>query len=105
MERSKDSRTVEQRLLDLERRVSALEGNMFYKHVVAKEINLPDFLYKTWHALKRESMTAKEMAKVTERARSDECKYLNTLVLMGLAKKQRDGRKVVFTLIRESNDD
>jgi len=97
-----ESRTVEQRLVGLEQRVSALEGNMFYKHAVMKEIGLPDFLYKTWHVLKRGPVTASEMSAITERKRAVESKYLNMLAAMGLARKQRNGRKVVFTLIQES---
>ena len=98
MKRSKDGRTLEQRLLDLEQRVKALEVKHAHAKVQQFEVDLPYFLYKTFHALKRGSVTASEMSVITERSRSDESKYLNMLVAMGLARKQRNGRKVVFTL-------
>ena len=99
------SRTVEQRLLDLEQRVTALESRHAHFKIQQFDVDLPFFLYKTYHALKRGPTTASGMSEITERARSDECKYLNDLVAMGLARKQRVGRKVVFTLIQKSNSD
>jgi Fic family protein len=117
MKRREDIRKVKSMFFDLEQRVKALEDkyaklNMFmlkfvndHAKIVEFEIDLPYHLYRTWHALKRGSFTADEMAAITERSRADESRYLNLLVTMGLAKKQRNGRKVVFTLIQESNAD
>jgi len=105
MERKRDSRAVEQRLLDLEQRVKALEDKHAHAKIREFEVDLPYHLYRTWHALKRGSVTADEMSKITERARAVESKYLNMLVALGLARKQRNGRKVVFAIIQESNDD
>ena len=105
MERSRDSRTVEQRLLDLEQRVKALENKHAHAKIREFEVDLPYHLYRTWHALKRGSVTATEMSVMTERSRAVESKYLNMLVALGVARKQRNGRNVVFTLIQESDRD
>jgi hypothetical protein len=103
MELVRDIGIVKQRLLDLEQRVKALEGKHAHAKIREFEVDLPYYLYRTWHALRRGSVTAAEMSAVTERARAVESKYLNMLVALGVARKQRDGRKVVFTLIQKSN--
>lgn len=59
---------------------------------------LPDHLRKTLIALTtHEYATAQDIADTTKRARAVESSYLNTLVNMGLAKKQREGRKYRFS--------
>jgi hypothetical protein len=95
---------LEKRLLDLEQRVKALEDKHAHAKIHEFEVDLPYYLYKTWHALRRGSVTAAEMSAITERARAVESKYLNMLAALGVARKQRKGRKVVFTLIQESNN-
>ena len=69
-----------------------------------KEIELPDHLYKTWHALKRfqTGCTAEEMSHITERARAVESAYLNILCVMQVCKKQHRGRKVFFSFVDEN---
>jgi hypothetical protein len=98
------SRKVEQRLLDLEQRVTILENRHARFKIQQFDIDLPFLLYKSYHALKRGSAAASEMSAITERSRSDEGKYLDTFVDMGIARKQRNGRKVMFTLIQKSKD-
>jgi hypothetical protein len=93
----------------IKRRLDALESLKFYKYnkacVVEKEVDLPDHLYRTWHALKHhpEGATASGIAEITERERAVESAYLNALVVMELAKKRRVGRKVIFTLAQKES--
>jgi hypothetical protein len=71
--------------------------------VIPKEIELPDSLYRTWHAMKRfpSGATAKQLSDVTGRARAVESHYSNILCLLGVFCKQRrrkglGGPEVVF---------
>jgi len=63
-------------------------------------LSLPDHLRKT--ATVTGSLgraTADEIAERTERARAVESGYLNQLVRMGYLKKERDGRRVLFSVV------
>lgn len=60
-------------------------------------LSLPDHLRKTATAIiKLGEATAEAISANTERTRSIESSYLNTLMRMGHIKKKRDGKKVVF---------
>jgi DNA-binding transcriptional ArsR family regulator len=63
-------------------------------------LSLPDHLRKT--ATVTGSLgkaTADEISERTERARAVESGYLNQLVRMGYLKKERDGRRVLFSVV------
>lgn len=84
----------------LDRRVALLENpsNVKIKEI---EIDLPDHLRKTYEVLKLiGKSTAAQIAQKTNRARAVESGYLNTLVTMGIAHKQKAGRLTIFTLFR-----
>jgi hypothetical protein len=70
-----------------------------------REIDLPDHLYRTWHALKHRFpdavCDAQQMSEVTGRERAVESYYLNTLVTMGVVEKYREKRRVYFKLIKQ----
>ncbi len=62
-------------------------------------LSLPDHLRKTATiANSLGKATADEIAKATKRARAVESGYLNQLVRMGYLKKERNGRKVLFSV-------
>jgi len=62
-------------------------------------LSLPDHLRKTATiANKLGKVTADEIANATKRARAVESGYLNQLVRMGYLKKERSGRKVLFSV-------
>jgi hypothetical protein len=62
-------------------------------------LDMPDHLRKTKMTLDRFGRaTAEIVACETKRARAVESAYLNQLVLMGLVQKERDGRKVYFSV-------
>ena len=65
-----------------------------------REIDVPDHLYKSYHALKAigGKATAKEIC--GRRARAAESSDLNVLAAMGIVNKFRAGRKVIFELRR-----
>lgn len=68
--------------------------------VKEKEIELPDRLYRTWHAMKRfpQGCTATEISQVTDRSRVYECTNLNTLFLLKICSKKRRDKKILFML-------
>jgi len=61
---------------------------------------LPKQLFQTFVTLNKLGgrATASEIAENTEKRRAVESGYLNQLLLMGYVQKERDGRKVVFTV-------
>lgn len=62
-------------------------------------LSLPDHLRKTATvASSLGKATADEIAKATKRARAVESGYLNQLVRMGYLKKERSGRRVLFSV-------
>jgi len=64
-------------------------------------LSLPDHLRKTAVAIcKLGRSTAHDIAGETDRARAVESNYLNQLVMMGLLKRERQGRKVYFQVER-----
>jgi hypothetical protein len=63
-------------------------------------LSLPDHLRKTATVTsKLGRATADEIAEATKRARAVESGYLNQLVRMGYLKKERSGRRVLFSVI------
>ncbi|MFB0558405.1 MAG: hypothetical protein ACETVY_04730 [Candidatus Bathyarchaeia archaeon] len=63
-------------------------------------LSLPDHLRKTAMVTsKLGKATADEIAASTNRARAVESGYLNQLVRMGYLKKERSGRKVLFSVV------
>lgn len=63
-------------------------------------LSLPDHLRKTATVTSNlGKATAEEISEKTERARAVESGYLNQLVRMGYLKKERVGRKVLFSVI------
>ncbi len=63
-------------------------------------LSLPDHLRKTATIASRLGRaTAKEIADVTKRARAVESGYMNQLVRMGYLKKERSGRRVLFSVV------
>lgn len=58
--------------------------------------SLPSYLAKTWKALQAGRGWAGEIADRTGRSRSTESSYLNRLVEMKLADKEKEGRRVYF---------
>jgi len=82
----------------LDKRVAVLENSRNVK-VKEVEIDLPDHLRKTYETLKfTGKSTAAQIAEKTNRARASESGYLNTLVTIGIAYKQKTGRMTIFTL-------
>jgi len=64
-------------------------------------LSLPDHLRKTAVAIcKLGRSTAHDIAGETDRARAVESNYLNQLVMMGLLKRERQGKKVYFQVER-----
>jgi len=64
----------------------------------AVALRLGDHLQKTYEALqKRGSSTSEEISSETGRSRALENMYLNQLVTLGLARKERIGKKIYFT--------
>lgn len=62
-------------------------------------LSLPDHLRKTATVMgKLGKATADEIAEATKRARAVESGYLNQLVRMGYLKKERSGRRVLFSV-------
>jgi len=62
-----------------------------------KILNLPDHLRKTATTVyTRGRSNAEEVAGQTGRARAVESSYLNTLVLLGLLIKEKEGRRAYF---------
>lgn len=60
-------------------------------------LGLPDHLRKTFIVLARHPYaTAQDIADETKRDRAVESAYLNVLVTMGLAQKERDGHRCRF---------
>ena len=63
-------------------------------------LSLPDHLRRTATIMSRlGKATADEIADATERARAVESGYLNQLVRMGYLKKERSGRRVLFSTV------
>ena len=60
------------------------------------QIDLPDFLRKTYECLECGATTAEEVSMLTHRARATESAYLNQLVTLKLAAKTWNSRTVVF---------
>lgn len=68
-------------------------------------LKLPSHLQLTLRALKAEGLaSADQIARKTQRARAVESAYLNQFVVMGLAKKFRDGRHCYFIVTGEEKD-
>jgi uncharacterized membrane protein len=62
-------------------------------------LSFPDHLRKTaMTIMKLGRAMAKDVAKETRRARAIESAYLNQLVRMGYVKKEREGRRVYFSV-------
>lgn len=62
-------------------------------------LSLPDHLRKTAYVIcEKGKVTAEEIATDTGRARAVESGYLNQLVRMGYLKKEREGRRVLFSV-------
>ena len=92
----------------IKKRLDTLEALQFYKAKISKiekEVMLPDYLYRTWHALKQfpNGATADDIARITERERAVESSHLNYLTVMGVIVKRRAGRKAVFTLTKKES--
>jgi hypothetical protein len=63
-------------------------------------LSLPDHLRKTATVVSSLGVaTAEEIAEGTSRARAVESGYLNQLVRMGYLKKEREGRRVLFSVV------
>ncbi|MGD2142400.1 MAG: hypothetical protein PVH79_02840 [Candidatus Bathyarchaeota archaeon] len=63
-------------------------------------LSLPDHLRKTASVVcEKGRSTAEEISEITERARAVESGYLNQLVRMGYLRKQREGRRVLFSVM------
>ena len=73
------------------------------KKTLIKLLKLPDHLKETMLALLKVGVAAnsEQVAKESGRVRNIESSYLNELVRLGYAEKQRKGMKVYFTLKRE----
>jgi DNA-binding transcriptional ArsR family regulator len=67
------------------------------KHRQQTYESLPSYLGKTWKALQGGKGWAGEIADRTGRSRSTESSYLNRLVGMNLATKEKVGRRVYFS--------
>ena len=63
------------------------------------QIDLPDFLRKTYECLECGATTAKEVSELTHRAMPSESGYLNQLATMKLVTKTRNGKNVLFHII------
>lgn len=62
-------------------------------------LNLPSHLQKTLRSIATIGRgSASDVARLTGKARAVESAYLNQLCLFGLAKKERKGRKAIFSL-------
>ena len=80
--------------------IPTVENVKFTTLDVMTLLSLPDHLRKTAsYVCDRGIATADEIADKTKRARAVESGYLNQLVRMGYLKKEREGRKVLFSVI------
>jgi predicted transcriptional regulator len=72
---------------------------------IATLLSLPDHLRKSaMTIMKRGRAMAEDVAKETGRARAIESAYLNQLVRMGHIKKEKEGRRVYFSIeMNQSN--
>lgn len=99
--------TLNQDVVILKREVSKLKSQvenlerLLPKTVPSqREVDLPEHLYKTYHALKAISgeATAQQVAVRSGRARAVESAYLNFLAISGVVNKLRVHRVVLFQL-------
>lgn len=85
---------------DLRRVIPTVDEFGFEPLDVMTLLSLPDHLRKSAMVTsKLGKATADEIAESTNRARAVESGYLNQLVRMGYLKKERSGRKVLFSVI------
>ena len=80
--------------------IPTVDGVKFKTLDVMTLLALPDHLRKTASIVcDKGIVTADEISSETKRARAVESGYLNQLVRMGYLKKEREGRKVLFSVI------
>jgi len=90
---------IEKRVTKLEKQFDQLNAEKPSTTLLA----LPDHLRKTAVALLKQSnyASAYQVSEQTKRCRAVESGYLNQLVLIGCALKERCGRKVYFSIKEE----
>lgn len=96
---------IRKRVMDLEFEVEWMKKRLklieqtFPWDLKRVSIDLPDHLRHTYEILQSEPRTAQEVSEITKRKRAVESSYLNQLVIMKLAEKHRNKRKVIFKVI------
>jgi hypothetical protein len=94
-----ETKNLDSLWVELRKVIPSVDDFKFEPLDVMTLLSLPDHLRKT--ATVTSSLgkaTADEIAEFTERARAVESGYLNQLVRMGYLKKERIGRKVIFSV-------
>jgi hypothetical protein len=95
-----ETKKLESLWVELRHVIPTVDDFRFEPLDVMTLLSLPDHLRKT--ATVTSSLgkaTADEIAELTKRARAVESGYLNQLVRMGYLKKERIGRKVLFSVV------
>jgi regulator of replication initiation timing len=101
-------KAFERRLQSLERKVEGIESrfNPIVEDKVALYLTVPDSLRKSLFAVSALSKaTADEVCARTERHRSIENKYLNELVRAGWLKRERVGKKVYYSYLKNKEEE
>ena len=95
-----DGKALQRQINQIDSRVIVLEKNLPKTTVAKREIDVPDHLYKSYHALKAigGKGTAQDVCVRSGRARAAESSELNILVTLGFAIKYQAGRNVIFQL-------
>ena len=95
-----DGKGLQRQINQIDSRVTVLEKNLPRTTVAKREIDVPDHLYKSYHALKAigGKGTAQDVCTRSGRARAAESSELNVLVTLGFAIKYQAGRNVIFQL-------
>lgn len=98
---NEDVKILKREVSELKNKVENLEHLLPKTVPNQKEIDLPDHLYKTYHALKAigGEATAQQVAVRSGRARAIESAYLNMLVTLKVLKKHRQQRVVLFQIL------
>jgi hypothetical protein len=95
-----DGKALQKQINQIDSRVTVLEKNLPRTNIAKREIDVPDHLYKSYHALKAigGKGTAQDVCTRSGRARAAESSQLNILVTLGFAIKYQSGRNVIFQL-------
>jgi len=95
-----EARELKSLLRELLRTIPPVEEAEYRTLDVMSLLSLPDHLRKTATVLcSLGEATAEKVAERTGRARAVESSYLNQLVRMGYLKKERRGRRVLFSIV------